>query len=80
MPNEPQPTKVAINSDAFKEFIKYVLSFYGEGEIYDFKFTYNEVVKATKHYLKTTTIDFDGDTIDREAVREIVFQQRKEET
>lgn len=78
MSNQSQSKKVDVNSDEFKEFIKYVLSFYGEGEIYDFKFTYDEVVKATNHYLEITTIDFDGDTIDREAVREIVFQQRKE--
>lgn len=65
----------------FNKFIDYVLSFYAPGEIYgdELQFNREEVVTATKHYIENAdfTMDFEGDSIDRENVRDIVIFQRQ---
>lgn len=59
------------------EFTDYVLSFYGNGGVYDMKATQAEVVRATnirnifKHLLP-----FECDTVDRELVRDIIIEMR----
>lgn len=61
-------------------FIEYVLSFYGHGEIYDIGATRDEVLLATGARMgscMTINIPFEGDTIDREAVRDIILYMRE---
>ena len=71
-------------------FIDYCFDFYGDGGIYDLKFTKEEIEKGldarindTKGILREyekplSTIPFDGDSIDREMVRDIVLIQKGE--
>ncbi|HET8688444.1 MAG TPA: hypothetical protein VFM18_17675 [Methanosarcina sp.] len=58
-------------------FVDYVLSFYGPGEIYDYGFTREEVETAVKAYKGEAGATYQGDSFDREMVREIVFRNRK---
>ncbi|CAE7314029.1 unnamed protein product [Symbiodinium microadriaticum] len=57
------------------EFVDYCLSFYGEGGIYDMGATRNQVIGATRKRLDDLTVPFDGDTIDRERVRDILIEE-----
>jgi len=63
-----------------KVFTDYVLSFYGQGGIYDIEATREEVERAT-HIRKTDpkykAVPFDGDTVDREWVRDIIIMNRE---
>jgi hypothetical protein len=65
-----------------KEFVDYVMEFYGEYGIYDIKATREEVWSATCIRLKRTIgqplngISFEGDSLDREAVRDIILEMR----
>jgi hypothetical protein len=64
-----------------KEFVDYVMSFYGQGEIYDIGATRDEVLKAIDVRLNCelySLMPFDGDSIDREAVRDIILATRAE--
>ena len=57
------------------EFIDYVLSFYGPGGIYDMGMTRDEALMGTGiriGHSKFNGVHFEGDSIDREAVRDIV--------
>ena len=57
----------------FNDFINYVLSFYGEGGIYDQKRTKEQIAYATLIYLDNcddNTTWGDGDSLDRERVRD----------
>jgi hypothetical protein len=58
---------------SIKDFVKYVLDFYGIGGLYDYKFTKEEVEKAIKIRIETNDIPFDADSVDRELVRDIVL-------
>jgi hypothetical protein len=63
------------------EFIDYVLSFYAPGQIYgDFfenSLTQEEVNRAVNLRIKKTDeIPFDGDSVDREIVRDIILALR----
>jgi hypothetical protein len=63
------------------EFVDYVLSFYGHGEIYDMGVTREEVLKAIDVRLNCELyklMPFDGDSIDREAVRDIIIATRED--
>ncbi len=66
-----------------KEFVDYVMNFYGKGEIYDIGATREEVWQATCVRLKRTIgqplngISFEADSLDREAVRDIILEIRK---
>lgn len=61
------------------EFVDYVMGFYGTGGIYDIGATRDEVLMATgvrKGICKWTVVKYEGDTIDREAVRDIILDMR----
>ena len=63
-----------------KNFVKYVLDFYGKGGIYDFGANEEEVLKALSIRLeKHEDIGFGGDSLDRELVRDIILENRGEE-
>lgn len=57
-------------NDTFED---YVLNFYGSGGIYDMGATFKQVAEATLILRKKVGDNFEGDTIDREAVREILI-------
>lgn len=62
------------------DFVDYVWTFYGEGGIYDIKATRNEILLATGMRMglcKWHSVPFEGDTIDREAVRDIIIEMRE---
>jgi hypothetical protein len=59
-----------------KDFIEYVMSFYGPGEIYDMGATREEVKEAVLVRLENTELPFDGDSVDRELVRDIILEKR----
>ena len=64
-----------------ENFKKYVWSFYGRGEgIYKDFFGNNlkmkEVERAIQIRLSNMKLEFDGDSIDREIVRDIIFKLR----
>jgi len=65
------------------DFVDYVESFYGDDGIYDlgFKVTREHVWNATSVHLMRLTASrdtFEGDTVDREMVRDIMINQHKE--
>lgn len=61
-----------------KEFVDYVMSFYGQDEIYDMGATREEVLIATGIRLERhKDIPFDGDSLDREKVRDIMIEMRE---
>jgi len=66
------------------EFVDYVESFYGDDGIYDlgFKVTREHIWNATSVYLMRLTAEretFEGDTVDREIVRDIMIKQENEQ-
>jgi hypothetical protein len=59
------------------EFIEYVFSFYGVGGIYAMGATREEIAIATGVRLeRRKDMAFDGDTTDRELVRDIMIERR----
>ena len=63
------------------DFVDYVESFYGDGGIYDlgFKVTREHIWNATSvHLMRLVDDSFEGDTVDREIVRDIMINQHKE--
>jgi hypothetical protein len=59
------------------EFTDYVLSFYAKGELYAMGVSRDDVLLATgmrMGHCLTIGIPFEGDTIDREAVRDILIE------
>ncbi len=65
-----------------RRFIDYVYKFYGRGGLYPIKgVTKAEIGLATElRILREPFLDFDGDTIDRERVRDILTENREEIT
>lgn len=62
-------------------FTKYMLDFYGVNGIYPMGFTATQISLATQMYkcrLPNGALDFVGDSIDREAVRDIILTAREE--
>jgi hypothetical protein len=58
------------------EFINYVRSFYGPGGIYPMGATDEMIINATIQYLSTEGTKWgDGDSFDREMVRDIMIEQ-----
>lgn len=56
------------------EFINYVLKFYGTGGIYDFGATKEDVEHALDiRLINHADLDFVGDSVDRELVRDIML-------
>ena len=62
--------------DPKAEFNDYVFSFYGKGGIYDYDFTLEEIETAKNQYIESGA-DFQGDSLDREKVRDIVIENRQ---
>jgi len=61
------------------EFVEYVLAFYGAGGIYDFGAEAADVEKALDIRLeRRADLPFDGDSLDREIVRDIMLEARGE--
>ena len=59
-------------------FTKYMLDFYGKNGIYDYGFTVSQIESATQIYKarmfsKFGQTEFEGDTVDRERVRDIIL-------
>lgn len=62
-------------------FVRYLLDFYGEHGIYDMSASAEEIIAATNEYkekLAEEGKDFEGDSVDREAVRDIMIAKRQE--
>ena len=64
-----------------ENFKKYVWSFYGEDQglyrdFFDNNLTMEEIEKAIEIRLSNMKLDFDGDSLDREIVRDIIFKMR----
>lgn len=60
------------------EFVEYVFGFYGKGGIYDMDASRDEILVATGIRLeRDKSISFDGDSLDREKVRDIIIERRK---
>lgn len=56
-----------------EDFYAYVLSFYGPYGLYPMGVTLADVKTATEIHKKRTRIRFDGDSHDREQVRDILI-------
>jgi hypothetical protein len=54
------------------DFIDYCLSFYGKGQIYDMGATKKDLKAALKLRMAQCEIPFEGDSIDRELVRDFL--------
>ena len=64
--------------NSVNEFVEYVLDFYGKGGLYDLGATENDVRVALNVRLKIRPdVEFDGDTLDREMVRDIMIAMRE---
>jgi hypothetical protein len=57
-----------------EEFYDYVLSFYGPDGIYPIGATLDMVMEATEKYLQQPETIFEGDSFDREHVRDIMLR------
>ena len=58
-------------------FTQYMLDFYGDGGIYPLGFTRGQIELATELYqlkLKQGREQFEGDTVDRENVRDLILE------
>lgn len=66
---------------ALKEFVDYVMSFYGEGGVYDLhaadkipqSLDRSDVADVCKHYMTVKGSEFEGDTVDREQVLPLII-------
>ena len=68
-------------TNKIKNFKEYFLSFYGPNEgiykdFFDDNLKIEEVEKAIKIRLSNMKLEFDGDSIDREIVRDIIYKMR----
>jgi len=60
-----------------KEFVKYMLDFYGVGGIYDIGASNEEILVATGIRIERhKDIEFEGDSLDREKIRDIILEVR----
>lgn len=71
-----------LNKEDMKNFKDYIWSFYGKDKgiykhFFDNNLTMEEVEKAIKIRLSKIKLKFDGDSIDREIVRDIIFKLRE---
>ena len=73
--NEEMDTAVG----TMDEFYEYVMDFYGDGGIYDFGATEEEVRQATDIVKNEVGDDFEGDSVDREKVRDVILGQMRSE-
>jgi hypothetical protein len=69
--NKPTPEDI-------HEFVQYVLDFYGKKGIYCMNANLEQVTNAVETYLKIcelNCIEFTGDSIDRENVRDLLIRK-----
>ena len=67
--------KNVVFSPSFRKFKEYFFHFYGEHGVYPIIGLNDKIFrKALKKYLRTNGHDFQGDSVDREHVRDIVFE------
>ena len=59
----------------YTNFVDYVYDFYGTNGIYDMAATRDQILSATKDHVASASYPFDGDSIDREAVRDILIKK-----
>lgn len=69
--------RIMVKTEAFRA---YVASFYGPGGVYDMGATAEQIAQATVIYVErlkgaTTETWGDGDSVDRERVRDILINQ-----
>jgi hypothetical protein len=64
-------------STDLEQFYRYCLDFYGPGGIYDYAFSRELIETATQRYRSRLdpAREFYGDTVDREAVRDIILDE-----
>ena len=65
--------------DYTNNFTNYMLDFYGPNGIYDLGFTHEQINLATQLYKTRLAVNypgqvFEGDSVDRERVRDIIIQ------
>jgi len=65
--------------DYTNNFTNYMLDFYGPNGIYDYGFTHEQINLATQLYKTRLAVNypgqvFEGDSVDRERVRDIIIQ------
>ena len=65
--------------DYTNNFTNYMLDFYGPNGIYDLGFTHEQINLATQLYKTRLAVnypgqEFEGDSVDRERVRDIIIQ------
>ena len=70
-----------MNNKKIEDFKKYVWSFYGEDQglyrdFFDNNLTMEEIEKAVEIRLSNMKLDFVGDSLDREIIRDIIFKMR----
>jgi hypothetical protein len=56
------------------QFYQYVRSFYGKGGLYPMGVTLRDIEDATMQYIDSVGTAFEGDSHDREAVRDILLK------
>ena len=73
-PNDPELTVAEV-----LDFIEYMNMFYvGEEAIYGYDFTIAEICQGMIDRFKArSSVDFDGDTIDREITRDMILDARE---
>ncbi len=67
--------KIVGKFDPVAEFHSYMVDFYGTGGLYDYGFTNDEITAGTIAYIKSGK-EFIGDSVDREAIRDIILAKR----
>lgn len=55
-----------------REFVDYVYDYYGKGGIFEMGVTKTEILEALAVYLLKGETPFEGDTVDREKIRDIM--------
>ena len=76
-PNDPELTVAQV-----LDFIDYCLMFYGHGEeaLYPYGFHFSEICEGMIARMKARPgLDWDGDSVDRELVRDFVLEAREKE-
>ena len=58
-----------------ESFYSYVLSFYSEGQIYDCGMTLDDVISLTQELIEDEDHEFNGDSMDREIIKEMYLSQ-----
>ena len=73
----PKGKVVSAKYNPYREFSSYMLGFYGKGGLYDIGMTADEVLEGTVMYIQAGR-PFEGDSLDRESIRDIILANRGE--